>query len=48
MVFVVCKQGTPAQKARVARSYERKVQYHHKIGGPIWNGEFGPVSHSYE
>ena len=24
---------------------ERKIEYHRRVGVPIWNGEFGPVSH---
>lgn len=42
--FIIHNQGTPEQKAQLARSYKRKVEYHHKIDGPIWNGEFGPVN----
>ncbi|KAG8913346.1 hypothetical protein FRC01_004591 [Tulasnella sp. 417] len=36
-------KGTPEQKAKMLRSYERKVAYQEKIGGHIWNGEWGPV-----
>ncbi|KAG7532036.1 hypothetical protein FFLO_03911 [Filobasidium floriforme] len=35
--------GTDAQKDKLKRSFDRKIQYMKKIGGPIWNGEFGPV-----
>ncbi|KAG8893517.1 hypothetical protein FRC00_010416 [Tulasnella sp. 408] len=36
-------KGTPEQKAKMLRSYERKTAYQEKIGGHIWNGEWGPV-----
>jgi len=36
-------KGTPEQKERLARTLERKVEYQKKIGGPVWNGEWGPV-----
>jgi len=35
--------GTPEQKARLERSFIRKVTYHKEHKVPIWNGEFGPV-----
>ncbi|WWC72351.1 uncharacterized protein I206_106313 [Kwoniella pini CBS 10737] len=35
--------GSPDQIASLERSFNRKVEYMKKIGGPIWNGEFGPV-----
>ncbi|KAG9077771.1 hypothetical protein FS749_010304, partial [Ceratobasidium sp. UAMH 11750] len=36
-------EGTPEQKAKLESSFKRKIGYHEKIGGHIWNGEFGPV-----
>ncbi|CUA68441.1 hypothetical protein RSOLAG22IIIB_03478 [Rhizoctonia solani] len=36
-------EGTPEQKAKLEGSFKRKIAYHEKIGGHIWNGEFGPV-----
>lgn len=36
-------KGTEDQKARLKRAYDRKVEYHKRVGVPIWNGEFGPV-----
>jgi len=36
-------EGTPEQKAKLESSFKRKISYHEKIGGHIWNGEFGPV-----
>lgn len=36
-------KGTDDQKAKMLRSYERKTAYQEKIGGHIWNGEWGPV-----
>jgi len=41
-------KGTPEQKAKMLRSFERKIEYQEKIGGPIWNGEWGPVYASPE
>ncbi|KAK0707133.1 glycoside hydrolase superfamily [Lasiosphaeria miniovina] len=35
--------GSPAQKERLQKSYERKVEFMKAHGVPIWNGEFGPV-----
>ncbi|KAG8699555.1 hypothetical protein FRC09_006548 [Ceratobasidium sp. 395] len=35
--------GTPEQKEKLESSFKRKIGYHEKIGGHIWNGEFGPV-----
>ena len=29
--------GTDAQKAKLRRSFERKIEYMKKIGGPIWS-----------
>ncbi|CZR62653.1 related to endoglucanase [Phialocephala subalpina] len=40
--------GTEEQKAKLRRSFERKVQYMRETGTPIWNGEFGPVYASSE
>ncbi|EJU04713.1 cellulase [Dacryopinax primogenitus] len=36
-------KGTPEQKMRLESSFKRKIAYHLKHGGHIWNGEFGPV-----
>ncbi|CAE6505340.1 unnamed protein product [Rhizoctonia solani] len=36
-------EGTPEQKAKLEGSFKRKIAYHEKTGGHIWNGEFGPV-----
>ncbi|KAG8683672.1 hypothetical protein FRC11_013235, partial [Ceratobasidium sp. 423] len=36
-------EGTPEQKAKLESSFKRKIAYHEKTGGHIWNGEFGPV-----
>lgn len=35
--------GTDEQKAKLRSSYQRKAEWHHKMGAAIWNGEFGPV-----
>ncbi|EIW65879.1 hypothetical protein TREMEDRAFT_35989 [Tremella mesenterica DSM 1558] len=35
--------GKPDQVAHHRKSFDRKVEYMRRIGGPIWNGEFGPV-----
>jgi hypothetical protein len=35
--------GTDAQKAKLSRSFERKVAFMREKKVPIWNGEFGPV-----
>jgi hypothetical protein len=35
--------GSAEQKASVKRGYEKKVEWMHQRGLPIWNGEFGPV-----
>jgi hypothetical protein len=35
--------GTEAQKAKLRKSFERKVAFMREKGVPIWNGEFGPV-----
>lgn len=35
--------GTPEQKAKIKRSYFRKVEWMKENNLPIWNGEFGPV-----
>lgn len=35
--------GTPAQKMKLRKSFERKVAFMRERGVPIWNGEFGPV-----
>lgn len=35
--------GTAAQKAKLRKSFERKVAFMREKGVPIWNGEFGPV-----
>ncbi|CCO29588.1 hypothetical protein BN14_03605 [Rhizoctonia solani AG-1 IB] len=36
-------EGTPEQKAKLESTFKRKISYHEKHGGHIWNGEFGPV-----
>ncbi|KAG8894347.1 hypothetical protein FRB99_001344 [Tulasnella sp. 403] len=36
-------KGTPEQKAKMLRSFERKIEFQEKIQGAIWNGEWGPV-----
>jgi len=36
-------KGTAEQKEKLVRTFERKSEYQTKIGGPIWNGEWGPV-----
>lgn len=36
---VTPNQGTPEQKAKLENSFKRKIGYHEKIGGHIWNGE---------
>ncbi|KAJ5099358.1 hypothetical protein N7532_006359 [Penicillium argentinense] len=36
-------KGTPTQKDRLVRQYERKIQFMASHRTPIWNGEFGPV-----
>jgi aryl-phospho-beta-D-glucosidase BglC (GH1 family) len=44
--FPLSKQpytGSDEQKAKVKRSYFRKVQWMKENNLPIWNGEFGPV-----
>lgn len=33
-------KGTPEQKAKMLRSFNRKIEFQEKIGGPIWNGVF--------
>ncbi|KAG8986944.1 hypothetical protein FRB93_005004 [Tulasnella sp. JGI-2019a] len=35
--------GAPEQKAKMLRSFERKITFQERTGGPIWNGEWGPV-----
>jgi hypothetical protein len=40
--------GTSAQKAKLRKSFERKVAFMREKGVPIWNGEFGPVYASAE
>lgn len=35
--------GTPEQRAKLRKSFERKVAFMRARGVPIWNGEFGPV-----
>jgi len=39
----VVYEGTAEQKERLLSSFQRKIAYQEKIGGPIWNGEWGPV-----
>jgi aryl-phospho-beta-D-glucosidase BglC (GH1 family) len=41
-------QGSDEQKARLQRSFDRKVEFMRRVGGPIWNGEFGPVYQNAE
>lgn len=36
------------QIATLERQFERKIKYMREIGGPVWNGEFGPVYASPE
>ncbi|KAH6684801.1 cellulase [Halenospora varia] len=40
--------GTPTQKAKLRKSFERKAAFMREKGVPIWNGEFGPVYASAE
>lgn len=35
--------GSEAQLATLQRQFDRKAKYMRDIGGPVWNGEFGPV-----
>ncbi|BEI82494.1 hypothetical protein CcaverHIS002_0303620 [Cutaneotrichosporon cavernicola] len=35
--------GTKEQIEFHERAFERKIEFMKKIGGPVWNGEFGPV-----
>jgi hypothetical protein len=35
--------GSGEDKAKVRKSYERKIGFSKKSNSPIWNGEFGPV-----
>lgn len=35
--------GTDAQKAKLRKSFERKVTFMRERNIPIWNGEFGPL-----
>ncbi|KAL7415884.1 glycoside hydrolase superfamily [Mrakia frigida] len=39
-------QATEDQKAKLKRSFERKVEFMKSHNGPMWNGEFGPVYES--
>ncbi|GHJ89172.1 hypothetical protein NliqN6_5574 [Naganishia liquefaciens] len=40
--------GSEEQKAKLQRSFDRKVEFMRRVGGPIWNGEFGPVYQNAE
>lgn len=36
-------EGSAAQKAKLKKQYERKIEYMKEKNVPVWNGEFGPV-----
>jgi hypothetical protein len=46
--LTLLSKGSDDQKARLQRSFDRKVEFMRRVGGPIWNGEFGPVYQNAE
>ncbi|KAL2105529.1 hypothetical protein VUR80DRAFT_8227 [Thermomyces stellatus] len=39
-------KGTPEQNEKLVQQYNRKCEFHHRHGVPIWVGEFGPTFES--